>query len=229
MSDESMAGGDAAPTAVRPPAPAAHPLGNPAAPVAAHRQIPTAIEAVQNILDLDALLSSAEIHRAEKTATIYLRADLEGDWDRLEAELDLLTDSTGKPYPRPEGGLDEVRRTAQQVAAEIEALQDEYGASAQSVRFRQRPADEWQAFLDTHKGSDDGTRPPEFWNDLIAFAAVGPPMTVAQVAQLRTKLGAPQMTTFGNAAWNVNAQSGVSIPKSLLSSHVLKQASRGMN
>lgn len=228
MSDESMAGGDAAPTATRPPAAATHPLGNPA-PAAASRQVPTATEAVQNILDLDALLSSAQVHRAEKTATIYLRSDLEGDFDRLEAELELLTDSTGKPYPVPEGVLEDVHRTAQQVATEIQAVIAEYGASAQWVRFRQRPADEWQEFLDRHKGSDEGTRPPEFWNDLIAFAAVGPAMSVVQVAQLRTKLGAPQMTVLGNAAWNVNAQSGVSIPKSLLSSHVLKQASRGMS
>lgn len=222
MPDESLVGGDA-PTITKPaPVAAQHPLGNPEPPPAA----PSAASIVDTILNLDELLS-ADVRRAEKSVTIYLRPDLEGRRDELEEELDLLTDSAGRPLSVADRGLED-GRSYDAVYTEQQDVLREYAASGRRIRFRQMPDDEWDEFLAQHKDSDKPgePRPKSFWNDLIAASAVAPKMTVAQVAEMRKTVGSPPLTLMGNAAWEVNALSGVSIPKSRHSSRVPRQALR---
>jgi hypothetical protein len=71
--------------------------------------------------------------------------------------------------------------------------------------------------------------PNDFYNELIEVSAKTPTITAAQAAKLRTKLGDPQMDVLAKAAWAVNTESGVSIPKSPLSSLVLRRAARGQS
>jgi hypothetical protein len=56
---------------------------------------------------------------------------------------------------------------------------------------------------------------------------VAPRMTVEQVRALRKRVGRPVYDTLFNTAWAVNTRSGVSVPKSLLSSAVLRQQPLG--
>lgn len=224
--ERSLAGETAAP----PPAPASeHPLGTPTpAPGAAIDPPPVSI--IDTILQLDDFLS-ADVRRAEKTARFCAKPWLEADIEELIYELDGLTDAQGNPLSTPEASLGDQARTAVQVAMEIQTLQAEYGAAFVSVRMGQLPSDEWQAFRATWRQVLDkgAPYPSEFYDALIEASALRPKITAAQAAKLRSKLGDPQMDVLAKAAWDVNTESGVSIPKSPLSSAVLRRAVRAQS
>jgi hypothetical protein len=181
------------------------------------------VSIVDTILNLDELLS-ADVRRAEKTARFCSKPWLEADIDELAYELDSLTDAEGNP-----GQGQEVE--ALRVATELQTKQAEYGASFVSVRMGQLPSDDWQAFRTTWREvlEKGAPYPNEFYDALIAASALRPPITVEQVGQLRAKLGDPQMDELASKAWDVNTKSGVSIPKSPLSSHVLRRAARAQS
>lgn len=203
-----------------------HPLGTPNPdPVP---DTPAAVSIVDSILNLDELLS-ADVRRAEKMARFCTKSWLEADIDELQAELERLTDNAGNPIPVPDRALGDTTRTAEQVALELQAVQAAYGQAFRSVRMRQVSGTDWTEFKAKHRVVLDAGAPygDSFWNDLIAVTAHQPKMTVEQVAELRGKLGDPQMDELAQCAWAVNTSSGVSIPKSLLSSHVLKRAAQG--
>lgn len=209
----------------------ASPLGtpNPAPGAAPPIQIPT-VSIIDTILQLDDFLSG-DVRRAEKTGRFCAKPWLEADIDELNFELDSLVDAQGNPYPRGETAIGEQSRTAVTVALELQTKQAEYGAAFVSVRMAQLPSDRWQEFQakwrePLAKGSP---YPNPLYNELIELSAKAPTITAAQVAQLRTKLGDPQMDALAKAAWEVNANSGVSIPKSSLSSIVLRQAARAQS
>jgi hypothetical protein len=194
---------------------------------------PPVVSIVDNILDLDELMS-ADVRRAEKTARFALKAYLEADIDELEAELESLSDELGNPLNNKDRAVAETdkdgqpRRTALDVAMEIQTLRAEYGASFKSVRMRQVPDDDWDAFRTKWKKAlDEGSPyPREFWNELIAMSAHQPKIPVETVRAMRKKLGHPPMDVLGTTAWDVNVNSGVDIPKSQRSSLVLKRAQR---
>lgn len=180
------------------------------------------VSIVDTILNLDELLSG-DIRRAEKVIRICTRPDLEGDIDELEAELAGLVDVNGNPIDTEEalgGG-----RSAGTVAMEIRELQRQMAASMRSIRVRQMPEKEWAVFRETHlKGDDDIS--DDVWDLMIAASAIAPAMTVEQVQGLRAAVGHPQVDKIATGVWNVNTKSGVSIPKSLTSSVVLKRMQR---
>jgi hypothetical protein len=217
--ERSLAGDD---TTVPPPVPADSPLGTPN-PAAAATAEPPAVSIVDTILNLDAYLSG-DVRRAEKTARFCTKPWLEADIDELVYELESLTDETGNPQQ----GQDEAAR---EVAVKIQTLQAEYGAAFVSVRMGQLPSDDWRAFRTKWRETLDkpGEKPNTFWDALIETSALRPTITAAQAAQLRKKLGDPQMDVLAAAAWDVNTKSGVSIPKSPLSSHVLRRAARAQS
>jgi hypothetical protein len=202
-----------------------HPLGNPDGPPA----IPVipAASIVDTILDLDELLS-ADVRRAEKTARFCTKPWLEADIDELEAELAILLDSQGNPLPTPDRALEESDspRTAEQVALEIQHLRVEMGQAFRSVRMGQLPDDEWGEFKTKHRETLDkgAPYPNELFDELIAASAIRPPIPIEKVRALRSQLGEPQMSELADKAWLVNTESGVSIPKSPTSLHVLRRA-----
>lgn len=224
MPEERSLAGDVDQTDPAPAAPAAgHPLGTPN-PVPLPE--PPVVSIVDTILDLDELLS-ADVRRAEKTARFCSKPWLEADIDERTFELDSLTDDQGNPLPAD----GEQARTAHQVALEIQTLQAEYGAAFRSVRMGQLPSDDWQAFRTKWRTVLDkgAPYPNDFWDDLIGVSSLRPKITAAQSAELRKRVGDPQMDELAAAAWAVNTSSGVSIPKSPLSSHVLRRAARAQS
>ena len=211
--------------------PADHPLGHISDDIIVSNGTPdldASKSIVDTILDLDDFLSG-DVRRAEKTARFCTRPDLEADIETLNAELDALTDSQGRPLPVIDRAVGDSSRSAHLVASEIAEKQREYAAAMVSVRFRQIDEDEWTAFLERHKKAlEDGVPyPPVVYEDLIARTAVAPKFSVEQVRAFRAKVGHPVFQELAGVAWAVNTQSGVSIPKSLLSSGVLRQQGRG--
>lgn len=201
-------------------------LGDDTAPAPALRE-PSIVD---TILELDAFLS-AEVRLAEKTARFCTRPDIEADIDALELELEQLVDANGKPRDN-DPALGE-GRTAYDVAAEIQERRHEYAAAMRSVRMRQMDDTTWQAFRDKHSAAfgDDVDLPARrvMYDDLLVASAAAPKLTHAKLEQLRGRVGSPQIDELVNTAWHVNTQSGVSVPKSLISSAVLRQQARSKN
>lgn len=225
MSEQAV--GDDTPTPTTPTS-TVSPFGDPEGPPVA-ATLPPKVSIVDTILNLDELMS-ADVRRAEKTARFFLEAWREARIDELEAELQQLTDAQGNPVQRPDRAVSETGedgepvRTAYDVAVELQTEQALLARSARSVRMRQVADDDWMAFEAKWKDAIAGAppRPVEFWNELIAMSAHTPQIPIAKVRAMRKQLGHPPMEVLGMAAWDVNATSGVSVPKSRLSSHVLK-------
>lgn len=227
MPEERSLGGDVDPANAVTAAAQASPLGTPnPAPGA---EIPT-VSIIDTILQLDDYLSG-DVRRAEKTARFCSKPWLEADIDELKFELDGMVDDKGSPLPRGEHAIGERVRTPEQVALEIQTLQAEMGAAFVSVRMAQLPSDKWQEFRTKWREvlEKGAPFPNDFYDELIEVSAKAPTISVEQAAKLRTVLGDPQMDVLANAAWAVNTESGVSIPKSPLSSLVLRRAQRGQS
>lgn len=182
---------------------------------------------VDTILNLDELLS-ADVRRAEKTARFSTKPWLEGEIEELEVHLDQLTDGRGNPLRSGETSLAEASNPAYAVAQKIEEMRRELADSFVSVRVQQLPADQWMAFEQKHREALDkgAPYPNEMWDELIVKCAIAPKMTLDQVRSLRSKLGHPPMHEIALKCWNVCTNAGVSVPKSPLSSHVLRQQPR---
>jgi len=169
---------------------------------------------VDTLLDLDALLS-ADVRRAEGIAYIYTRPDLEARLDALATEYEDAIERESL------AGKDKAvgERTAATVHAEREKVRGEYTASRVPIRVLQLPSDDWDDFQHRHKAAlqDAGDvfhLPAQVANELIAASMVAAqPVTVAQVAAMRTKFGWPQVSVIAARAWEVNRHSGVSVPK----------------
>lgn len=199
-----------------------HPLGD------VDQAAPDAASIVNEILDLNDFLAT-EIRLAVKQAAFYTRADLEAPIEGLNAELNSLTDSQGRPLPVVDAAVGDGERSAPAVAQELLAVQREYSASRRVILMQQLDQDEWTAFQARWKEAlaEDPPYPPAFYEDLITRSALKPKMTVEQLREFRKRVGAPAFDEIWRAAWDVNTQSGVSIPKSLLSSAVLRQSQPG--
>lgn len=208
-----------------------HPLGNPAGPDNAPAISEPSI--VDTILNLDELLS-ADVRRAEKTARFCIRPDLEADIDDLNGQLEAITDERGVPLgDTAERAMGEpsMRGQAEDLANRLRAVQTEYAQAFRSVRMRQIPDEDWNAFeLKWKKALAEGSPyPKEMWDELIVASAHRPAISATQLKELRGKVGRPALLELGQVAWAVNTQSGVSLPKSPLSSAVLRQAAHARN
>lgn len=206
----------------------AHPLGdidgtNPAAPSPVVDQ-PSIVD---TILDLDAFLSG-DVRRAETTFRFFTEPDRIANIELLQAELETLVDGSGQPLqPVGERAMGEAEgRTARVVAQE---LRDEQVALAKSARFIRLRAIEPADFLDWRKKWGDqldktmDEQPAEMWEHLVAATAVAPAVPLEKIPALRQKLGVAKYEELVFKAWRVNTTTGVSVPKSLLSSRVLQQ------
>jgi hypothetical protein len=186
-----------------------------------------AASVVDRILDLDALLS-ADVRLAEKSARFSTKPDIEARMEELVAELETLVDSQGRPKIMDASMSDGVR-SAEVVSREVNALEDEYAASMVTVRVRQMDEDDWTAFQAKWKTvlAEMPPYPVAFYDELITKSATQPTFTAEQVRGLRAKVGHPAFNAIAQAAWAVNTESGVSVPKSSLSSAVLRHIERG--
>lgn len=183
---------------------------------------------VDSILDLDELLSG-DVRRARKTVQICIKPWLEADLDRLEAELNSLTDERGEPLTSPaDEPMATSERTAYVVANEYRDVQREYAAAMRSVVLEQMPQSEWATWQHANETKLENGDPGAF-NELIVKCAVQPEFTLEKLVQMRERLGHSQVNAIANGAWAVNTRSGVSVPKSSLSSHVLRRLERARN
>lgn len=193
---------------------------------------PTAIDVeksiVDQVLDLDDFLAG-DIRLALKQASFYTRPDLEAQIEEKNAELDTLTDAQGRPLPVLDASVGDGERSAPVVAQELYDLQKEYGRSRRVIVMQQLNEDEWAAFQAQWKTElqNDPPYAPEFYVDLISKCAINPKLPADKLPEFRKRVGAPAFDAIWRTAWEANTRSGVSIPKSLLSSAVLRQQQPG--
>jgi hypothetical protein len=202
-----------------------HPFGNPNGTT----ELPGIDKSiVDSVLNLDDFLAG-DVRLALKQASFYTRPDLEAEIEELNAELDSLTDSQGRPLPVLDATVADGERSAAVVAQLVADKQREYAQSRRVIVMQQLDEDDWAAFQALWKDAlaKDPPYPPEFYADLISKCALRPAIPADKVAEFRKKVGAPAYEEIWRAAWQVNTQSGVSIPKSLLSSAVLRLGQRG--
>lgn len=201
----------------------------------ATQEIPAALvkepSIVDTILDLDAFLSG-DVRLAEKTARFCIEPDLEAEIDDLEHQLALLVDAGGRPLSGTDEALadDQVSRPLE-LATKLQELRHRYAAAMRSVRMRQIPDDDWQAFKVLHREAFSTPEPTDerkvMLDELLIRTAHTPPISAEQLAKLRHRVGSPQVDELLDVAWTVNTKSGVSVPKSPLSSAVLKRLAPG--
>lgn len=183
---------------------------------------------VDELLDLNDFLSG-DIRLAVTQAAFYTRPELEADITSLNAELDSITDSQGRPLTEVDPAVGDGERSVPVVQQELLAKQRQYAASRRVVLMQQLDVDDWTAFQEKWKEAMAGSPPypPAFYIELITRCATNPKIDAENLAQLRKRVGQPAYDALWRSAWNVNTESGVSIPKSLLSSAVSRQQQRG--
>ncbi len=188
------------------------PFGNPNG----HTPVPAP---TAKYLSLDEVLTSARRHRT--VAHICLRADLQAEYDTLMRELAGMVDGQGNLLPRDQdqalGDVD-LATLAQEKADRADEVRREMNAAMRDVVFEGMAEDKWRPWYDKHypkKARTDGDPDlTDFNNRLIAEIAINPTLTVEDVIQLRSVLGAPQMAELANQAWIACTRGGVDIPKS---------------
>lgn len=209
-------------------------LGDPTGtPLSVVPELPSIVDQILNLDEIEAV----NVRRAEKTARICTRPDLEADIDVLEAELAELIDEHGRPIDPIDPDLtDGAGRTAYVVAAEIRALQTEMAQAMRSIRMRALDSDDWEAFKVRHKAafeSDDYlrhgllTRPA--YEELITLCAVAPSLTVESLGKIKANFGITAVDELASVAFRVNTMSGVSVPKSQASLVVLRHRKHSSN
>lgn len=213
-----------------------HPLGTPSGDTDTSTRVPDLTPSiVDTMLDLDDFLSG-DVRLAERSASFATKPDLQAVIEELNGELDGLTDERGRPMVDPEASVSDsgVARVAD-VNARLQTAQREYAASFRSVRMRQMNSDEWAAFRKKHEraiaanadSSQEAPLPQALLDELIVTCAVRPTFTDEQLAKFRQRVGHAAISVLAGTAWNVCTESGVSVPKSSLSSLVQRQLARG--
>lgn len=186
---------------------------------------------VDTMLDLDEFLSG-DVRLAEKTAYFTTEPQLEAEIDELEARLGEITDEHGRPVEQGERSAADGQHPAYALADEIEAKRAQLHKSRRGVRVRQLPSSDWAAFKEKHKkalADPEHERRQAMWDELIVACAIAPAFTPEKLKKLRTMVGDPQVAEIELACWQACTSSGVSVPKSLLSSAVLKHQARAKN
>lgn len=169
---------------------------------------------LEQILDIEAALSSAR--RAERTAKICLRADLEAELYDVLSELSTLVDPEGNVLDAGESSLGDASPAvrAQTLSERAQALQADMAGATKVVRFRAMDSDAWDAFEKEHRTADGKAKDMrDYSTKLVAATAIAPLMTEAQVDALRKKLGSRQINELSNAAYAACTQGGVDVPK----------------
>lgn len=181
--------------------------------------------AVAAILDLDELLSSARL--VERTATICLRGDLEGELDQVLTELGDLVDEHGVPLAEgDDASLGDAGRAAelQQRANDLSA---QMRKAEKHIVFRAMNSDAWDEFEKAHRKPDGSAKNAQnYVVALISACAVKPPLTPEQVQAMRKALTSNQMNNLFVAAHGANTTGGLDVPKLPSYSHVQRPQER---
>lgn len=174
----------------------------------------TAQDQINTILDLDTILSSARL--IERYEEVCVRGDLVREHDDVIRELSRLVDLDGNLVSEDDGDASLADGAkVEQLQQRAEELREEMKPATLGILFRAMASDEWEAFDKSHKnGSGNYKDRPRFEHELIAKCAVRPEMTPADVAgKLRKNLSQGQFVKLFNAAFYVNVQDGLDVPK----------------
>jgi hypothetical protein len=167
-------------------------------------------------LDLDAWIEDARL--PEKSVTVYGRADLVAEHQRLVEELGHLQ--------RASLSDGRVNDPTVDVATEIKDVEARMEASALTFRFRALTRNESKTITTEAPKDKDGEPDADYtaaaW---LAASSVSPKLTVGQASSVREKIGEGQFNSLWQAAWSVSNDRRVDVPLSPAASVIL--SSRG--
>lgn len=152
----------------------------------------------------------------EKTATLCLRSDLQGEFDALMAEFSTLVSPTGEVLDADEessAGEESKEGRATFLAKRLEDLRREMHEATWSVTFRAKSSDDWATFQRLHKPKKDTDNHTDYYNRLIATTAVKPEISMEQVVKLRQALPPAAILMMVRTALVACTSSGVDVPK----------------
>lgn len=179
---------------------------------------------VDTVLDLDEALSG-DVRRAERTARFCIKPHLHAVLDRLEGELEDLTDAQGRPLEKgADSPLASDARDLDVVMTEYRAAQGEYVAAMRSVTVAAMEPTGWKAFktkwakqVAAEQMSDDMRK------ELVVKCSSRPEISADQYDKLLDRYGEAAMARIGQAAWAACDHTGVDVPKSPVFSAVQRQ------
>lgn len=195
-----------------------HPFGNPDASTDDHEgHDPGAhpLSAPVQFLTVEDVLTAARL--PERTASICLRSDLTAEHDKVLGELGTLVTASGELIGGDEEGAvsDQSNASrAQALADRLQQLKTEMRAAMWHVRFRAMASDDWTAFKKQHMPKGKDADLTDFRTKIIAACAIEPPITEDQVKELRKKLGAAQIVSLSDTAFDACNAGGLDVPKS---------------
>ena len=165
--------------------------------------------------DLDAWISGAKL--PTRTATVYGRADLLGEYEELEQTL---SDARAAREKRDGAGDDRLtgRSDEQRIAEQMDAIRDTLMASKLLFKFR--------ALLDaeveqTRKDAGKGASPDEITYRLLTVQVIHPEVPWEKWAKIRQGIGEGQFNQMLEVAAAATQDKRVSVPFSLAASVAL--------
>lgn len=162
---------------------------------------------------VDDVLDLAEL--PERTASICLKPNLQGEFDRLNAEFATLVTPLGEVIDTSERTMAErsPAARAEEISDRLIELRREMERFMWHVTFRAMSSDDWGSFekrFKPKKTTDDHT---DFYNRLVCETAVSPAIDAEQLKKLRTKLGPVAIATLISTAHSACVVGGIDVPK----------------
>lgn len=168
--------------------------------------------------EIDAILDGAK--KPETKVPLCLRSDLQVEWEKLEAELQV------EDRAEPQTLAKATSKRAKELAEQVRALQAEMEKATVTVTLRAMDRAPWKELQSAHPPRKDsavdwrlGFNPDTYYDALIGASIVDPVLDEERLAKLLDRLTAGQFDNLANAAWNLN-RSDVSVPFSATASRI---------
>lgn len=151
----------------------------------------------------------------ERTASICVRADLQGEWDRLLEELSTLVNQHGEilDSAEPSAGDVSAEGRALQIQDRMNEIRGEMRKAMWHVTFRAMDDESWATFKRMHKPKDPNADHTDFQHRLVCETAISPTLSKDQLQALRKKLGPTGIAALTVKAWEACTSSGLDVPK----------------
>lgn len=159
----------------------------------------------------------AGVKPVEKSVTLCLAGDLNGQFEDLEREL-------AAAVKAPQVSLATVG-AEREIAERMEALRERMTASEVVFTFRAISARKWSDLMAEHPGrtgKDEAFNVESFPDAMLAACAVDPVMTLEEVHELGDALSNAQFSELFDCAWSCN-QRALDVPFSVLASRALRE------
>lgn len=153
--------------------------------------------------------------RVERTASICLAANLQGEWDRLVDELSTLVTPTGEVLDSAEASMGEESAEGRAIAIQdrLNELRREMRKKMWHVTFRAMPSDDYASFVKRFMPKNETGDRTEFFNRLICETAVSPQITMENIKALRSTLGPSAIRELVTTATAACTAGGLDVPK----------------